>query len=329
MGGENTGKALPFSNLNKALPFSMSNVVRPDLDLVIQVYKSVLPDYDFMLRKVASEGKWIRFSPRLHELTARLKCCHYPLVYLDENRIVSSLFRAFLESDENIQDFVSELSSKSIAEQYLFVNECLRGTLELSQWMDENLIPLDSLDWSPKARSIADRRWLKIPENERQQITRFWQYALQFSLSSFFNMLALMVHGRKLTQLVNEAIIGDDQAFGLAVQIDKSIIEHIPYFKERYQRAQQDGEVNFLEMVGRRLAAPHLNGRIRHRLLFVLFALLESTHWLNELKHREILDICDALGLGELENRIETENALTKRLIEYRQFQEFNQMSMP
>ena len=57
----------------------------------------------------------------------------------------------------------------------------------------------------------------------------------------------------------------------------------------------------------------------------MLFAILESTQWLDELKHREILDICDQLNLDHYENRIETENALTKRLSEYRKFQKSNQ----
>jgi hypothetical protein len=61
----------------------------------------------------------------------------------------------------------------------------------------------------------------------------------------------------------------------------------------------------------------------------MLFALLEGTNWLDSLKHREILDVCDQLELDRYAQKIETENALTKRLIEYRRFQQSNKMSMP
>jgi len=60
----------------------------------------------------------------------------------------------------------------------------------------------------------------------------------------------------------------------------------------------------------------------------MLFALLEDTYWLDDLKHREILEICDELQLDRYGNRIESENALTKALRGYRKFQEFNRMSM-
>ena len=146
-----------------------------------------------------------------------------------------------------------------------------------------------------------------------------------FGLASFFNFIALMVHGRKLTQLVGEAMMGDDVSFCLAVHIDRNILEQISYFKDRYAKAQWDGEQDFIEALNYRTQSPQLKGRIRHRTLYMLFAILESTHWLDELKHREILDICDQVNLDHYENRIETENALTKRLCEYRQFQKSNQ----
>lgn len=307
----------------------MPTTVRPDLDLVIQLYKAVLPDYDFMLRKLESENKWLRLSPRLHELTAHFKCQHYSQLYQGEDRILTSLFRAIFDSDDKIRDFIADLNTKSLDEQYQFLNNLVLETMDFGKWMDEHWVHLDFLDWSATAQTRANQEWQKIPKIQQQEFTRYYQYTLQFTLSSFFNHLALMVHGRKLTQLVNEAMSGDDHSFGLAIHIDKSIIEHIPYFKHRYHQAQETGNQSFLQMVGKRLATPHLNGRIRHRLLFILFALLESTHWLDDLKHREILDLCDQLGLDNYEQRIETENALTKRLIEYRKFQKSSLKSMP
>jgi hypothetical protein len=304
-------------------------VPRPDLELVVQLYGSCLPDYDFMLRKLEGEGRWIRFSPRVHELTARLKCQNYPELYQDEGRIQTALFRAVFENDEEIKEALIELSSTPPENQYQLLNEFLQDGIDLGQLLDDNMVHIDDLDWSPAGRARAEQDWAKLSPEEQQMAQRFLQYMLSFGLASFFNYLALMVHGRKLTQLVREAMAGNDESFCLAVHIDKSILEHIPYFKERYQLALLNGEQEFITAVNKRLQAPQLQGRIRHRMLYMLFAILEGTFWLDNLKHREILDICDRLELDRYGNRIETENALTKRLIEYRDFQKLNQKSMP
>jgi len=192
--------------------------------------------------------------------------------------------------------------------------------------IDENVPHLDDLDWSPYGQAKARQEWEKLSLEEQQQVIRIWQSSLMFSLASFHNFIALMVHGRKLTQLVGEAMRGNDDSFCLAMHIDRNILEQIPYFKIRYTRAQQqEGEQDFIKVLNYRTQSPQIKGKIRHRALYMLFAILEGTQWLDELKHREILDICDQLNLDHYENRIETENALTKRLIEYRQFQKSNQ----
>lgn len=307
----------------------MAIVVRPDLDLVIQLYKSALPDYDYLLRKLESQEKWLRFSPRLHELTVRFKCQNYSELYQGETRIQTALLRALFESDGEIETFLTDLNAKSESEMNQFLNKSVRKLLVIGRWMDKHQIHLDALDWSHDARILAEKQWNAIPADEQQRMIRFHQYTYSFCLASFHNYLALMVHGKKMTQLVEEAIAGSDRSYFLAVHIDKTIPDYIPYFKERYQRAKQEGDASFLEAMGNSIAKAHLNGRIRHRLLFILFALLEGTNWLDSLKHREILDICDQLEFDRYAQKIETENALTKRLIEYRQFQQANVLSMP
>jgi hypothetical protein len=298
---------------------------RPDLEQVIQIYGSFLPDYDYLMRTFVASRGWIRFSPRLHELTTRFKCLNYPELYQDEARIQTALLRAYFENDEKINKFVTDLSLHTPIEQTVFINEFIKEAHELRQWIDENVPHLDDLDWSPSGKAKARQEWEKLTLEEQQQGIRVWQYSLMFSLASFHNFIALMVHGRKLTHLVGQAMRGNDDSFCLAVHIDRNILEQIPYFKDRYLKAQQEGEHSFIEALNYRTQSPQLKGKIRHRALFMLFAILESTQWLDELKHREILDICDQLNLDHYGNRIETENALTKRLIEYRQFQKSNQ----
>ena len=71
-------------------------------------------------------------------------------------------------------------------------------------------------------------------EFARKQFSFFWSYFF----SSLLNTLSLMVHGAKLTSLVPQAINGDDVAFLKAVQIDRMLLLHHPYFIERKKKAQ-------------------------------------------------------------------------------------------
>jgi hypothetical protein len=271
--------------------------VRPSLCLVKEFYASLLPDFDFILKKFESNQKWIKFSPRLHELTKNYKCENYAELYQDEARILTAMLRVLMGGDEQINEYFSNLASMSASEQTVAMNEFFQDGMELNNYVDENFVHLDDLDWSPEGQAKAKKMWDNLTPEEQQRNSKLIQYSLCFGLASFYNFFALMVHGRKLTQLVNEAIAGNDDSFCLAVHIDKNILHRIPYFIERYQRATNEGDQYFLERVGRRLVSPQLNGKIRHRLLYMLFALLEGTGWLDDLKHREILDICDELGL--------------------------------
>ncbi len=292
-------------------------------------YGFLLPDYIYMLRTFGANRGWIRFSPRFHELTTRLNCRNYPELYQNETRIQAALFRAFFDDDEKVFQFLTNLSSCTIVEQSIYINECIKDAHEFAACQADNIPHLDDLDWSPAGQAKARLEWEGLTIEEQQQSIRFFTYSLSFSIASFFNFVALMVHGRKLTQLVNEAISGNNESFFLAIHIDKNILEYIPYFKERYQRALQECDQDFLEAVSKRLQSPQFRGKIRHRLLYVLFAILEGTHWLDQLKHREILDVCDRLNLDRYENRIETEKAIGDRLRDYRKFQNANKMSTP
>lgn len=294
---------------------------KPKLEWVIKSFASALPDYDHVLRKFESDKKWIKFSPRLHQLTTHFKCQNYPELYQDEARIRTAFFRAVTASDEQIAPLLSEFDAASFEDQEQFLNDFIQDTIATGQDWDKHFIHLDDLDWSPEGQEKARQEWEKLTVDEQAQLIRTRQYSLMFILASFYNYFALMVHGKKMTQLVAEAMAGNDDSLLLAVHIDKTIPEHIPYFKERKKRAIQEADQDFLEKLGRRLSTPQLQGRIRHRLLYLLFAILEGMNWLDDLNHRELLDICDQLGLDNYENRIETENALTKRLIEYRKFQ--------
>jgi len=52
-----------------------------------------------------------------------------------------------------------------------------------------------------------------------------------------------------------------------------------------------------------------------------MFATLEPFGWLDDFTASEILDMCDEAGLDRYQNRIEDENNLVRRRLEYREKQ--------
>jgi hypothetical protein len=161
-----------------------------------------------------------------------------------------------------------------------------------------------------------------LAEEEKQaaslQAQAFWLMFMVF----FHEILSIVVHGQRMTRLVAQAMGGDDNAFVKAVQVDRSVLASIPYFSERRQKAELAGEAEFLNKLNYRLTSPTLRGKIRHRELWLVFAMLD---WMNlldgSLKDREILDICEAVQLDTWANRIEDVGCVTKRRHEFKRFQ--------
>jgi len=94
-------------------------------------------------------------------------------------------------------------------------------------------------------------------------------------ITSLFNYLALMVHGRTICQLVADALGGDDDAYRRAVQIDRTV-HSLPYFQDRLLKAQFSNDAHFLKTVGDSLKRPILSSKIRYRTLCLTFAILED-----------------------------------------------------
>jgi hypothetical protein len=94
----------------------------------------------------------------------------------------------------------------------------------------------------------------------------------------------------------------------------------IPYVRERFERASAEGERDFLDALSYRLQCAPYRGKIRHKPLWFAFAYLDMCGLLETLKHRELLNLLDEVGLGGYPNRIEDVKHLSKRLADYRSF---------
>src|SRR5690606_488365 len=111
------------------------------------------------------------------------------------------------------------------------------------------------------------------PEEQQQAVVQS-QVFMTGILPTFFQVVSVMVHGRKLTDLVRAAETGDDNAFVLTVQIDKRILT-LPYFVKRRQRAELEQDSEFLKRLNYRLTNPMFRGAVEHKTLWLTLAVLD------------------------------------------------------
>ena len=274
--------------------------------------RSLVPECEWLLRQIESEQGWFRFPPQLSAAIKNLKLENYPLIYENENAIAYAFLRGLLPEDELIE-LSSHLESASLDERGEFLDQMmttLSSGFEGAKWpmSDEEII---------RQKRIYDSWSLE----ERRENVRSAQFLLIGFLSSFYQCLSVMVHGEKLSALIAQAKAGNDDAFVKAVQIDRRILNSIPYFQDRYAFAQDQGDINFFDRLAYRLKTAPYVGKIRFKSLWLSFSLLDQVGLLRTLPHSEILDICDDAGVGGFKNRIEDVKSLRKRLADYYKFQ--------
>ncbi len=78
----------------------------------------------------------------------------------------------------------------------------------------------------------------------------------------------------------------------------------------------------FTEEVAAHLQRAPYKGKIRHKSLYLAFAFLDMVGLLDTMKHREILDLVNDAGIDGHANRIDDVKNLSRRLKEYRAFQQ-------
>lgn len=296
-------------------------VIRPNRDLALSLIEQVAPQYLEMFRDVQKPGGWRTLAERFSEIRKRLKLDSYVTLYGNEIWVYNALLIALLGT-EDFKRTQEDLNAASPEEQQGFLDELTTDVTQDDGWLSE-MFP-ESAEKQEEQRLAFEA----LPENERAQVVQRSQHLFAFVMAFFYNSISVMVHGEKLTSLVPKAIVGDRGAFLKAIHIDKSILHAHPAFKNQYEQALSNEDQDFLRNIGYRVEASPTRGKIRYPGAFMIFALLESLGWLDDVRHEDILDLCDNAGLDRWQNRIEDVNYLTKRLRDYRRMQRQGNLSM-
>ena len=181
---------------------------------------------------------------------------------------------------------------------------------------------VQNLNESPeKLNEILDSY---IPDNPSEidpsQLTTQAKIALTGFLVLFHDIISFLVHGRRITDLVQSAINGDDEAFCLAVQTDRLVLT-IPYFQERMLKAlnlQTDEDAQFIYNLAYRMQNPVLRGKIKHRKIWIALLILDSMNLLDgSLTRTELLAMLDEAGI----EGVGSEDNLSRMLRKFRAYQ--------
>lgn len=283
-----------------------------DLTSAAHIVRAMAPEWAWLLQHIESEEGYVRFPPLFSRWIENLNIGNYPGLYEDERRMGAIVIQAFVSPDE-----VKKLDSK-----LLECSDEQRGQLllELMGELDDTFEAME-LPKTSFAQKRAEIQFQQMNAGDQREATELTQRFLMGMLAGFYQSLSIMVHGEKLTALVAQAKTGDDKAFAKAVQIDKRILHELPYFKDRFAAANLEGRREFTELVMAHMFRPPYKGKIRHKALYLAFAVLDQLGALESMKHVELLDLCTQAGLDAHANRIDDVKNLSKRLAEYRAFQ--------
>jgi len=293
-------------------------MLRPSKEAAVRAAITLTPQYTKLLRDLQKGGGKLQLRPEIQAIQNRFP--QYVDFYDNELKIGAALMLGLL-GEEEYHRLNAELTNATVNEQQEFLDEISKEEY-WQEFADSFQIPDAPHGWAE-----ARKQFEELPHEEQNKTARAGMYFWSYLFSSFYNTLSLMVHGDKLTTLVQKAIAGDDTAYMRALQTDGMILRYHPYFIERRQRAIQNRDKKFLIRIATREATPILSGQIQYPGLYMIFGILESFQWLDDLKANEILDICIEAGLDQHQNRIDDVNYLRQRLNEYRKWQKIQRMS--
>lgn len=147
---------------------------------------------------------------------------------------------------------------------------------------------------APVVDAEADRILEIWPEVAESTLGIQWLTTRRcFVMATLFNGLAAMQTGKTMYQLVAEAVNGNDDSYLKAVQIDKTVLDVIPYFAERNRYAADIGDLPFLRRLQEHRNKPLTVTRLRYVKLWLVFDALDHMNVLEQFEE-------DLQGFAEL-----------------------------
>lgn len=254
-------------------------------DRAQRLIKLVLPLYLEMFHKLkAQRGGELVWPAFVVDQKKNLKANNYVDLYDDDKRFHSAMTLAIF-SKEEIQEINNEAENEGHAKLYARLDEII-----------DNFI-IDAQTLLKKLREDSD-----FDDGSDQNLsTEQIQYLFVSTLATYHNVFSIMVYGKGLAKLVQEAIGGNDKSFLQAIKVDHNLIYDHSYFRNRLAKANQDQEVVFLKRAHEQQLAPSLSGRVKHKGLYTMFYILDIIQVLDKFTCKELFYLYDDCDIKDYE----------------------------
>lgn len=272
-----------------------------DPKLAAEALKQTVPQYDEFIADLQSDSEILS---KINQFAHKTGLSGYSQLYLDK-QIHIKLVLLMLMPVEQIKSFNEFVKTLTPEEVIAYANQTVQNLNQSPEKLDEILDPI-----MPSNPSELDSS--QLTDRDKIVFTAF--------LVLFHDIVSFLVHGRRITDLVQSAINGDDEAFCLAAQTDRLVLS-LPYFRERFFKAielETDDDARFIYNLSYRMQNPVLRGKIKHRKTWIALLLLDSMNLLDgSLTRTEILSMLDEAGI----EGIGSEDNLSRMLRKFRAYQ--------
>lgn len=235
-------------------------------------------------------------TPKLKENIAAYQIETWADAYEDRSAIFAAPLSALFCLDDSPEQLLTPPKFKTIDDIQRWVD---------SIWMEcERYLDDDTDDTAFMDEGHPLEPWKVLPEDEDgKPITRQAVF-LSAAIILIFNYFSCMVHRKSLFQLVELAKKGNDRALAKAVQIDKTCLTDIPYFRERMEELARQGDIEQLQKIARAKKKPIFQSGTELHSLYLVFSMLDAMGILEAFaKDRErFADCCQSLGIYGPEN---------------------------
>lgn len=269
--------------------------------------QSALQEFSWLFLHLKKNKGTLNFPNQLIDFFCKVKQPDWASYYESQTQLDTIPILLFFEP-EDIKEMADEIRQLSPDEVHEYRKQVEDQLLEMFGELESS--PFDFRSPTPKEA----KEYLQTASLEQQQKDLVTAYLLFTAfVTQTFQFLALATHGKTMHELVTAAMSGDDISFCQAVQIDRTVLFAIPYFRNRLIRMQLGNEQTLLQSVGRAMSGKLWGSRFPNPEMWVVFSILHRTGCLKSMTNDQLLDICVQLKV----HKGSDPNTISKRKNEF------------